>query len=236
MNAEKDGVSKPNVRWFRRTPGRILALLVVVEGILLVAERLEWLPVSPWVFVPGIRIAILLGASTGFVLLLKRDHWGLAIGVVAAFLLATCMGFGYSVEFRLDTGDKRFLFWGVPISYRSSHPELASLHDPKIPKRWVWSATQVGSNAADSMVSDFYYDAAAWVEVDPQIAKLVVRDIADYLQSTHATHGLPDCMPMIGPSVIAYDNGKRHVVKDWENDPQVQSYLEKKGYTPHLPK
>jgi hypothetical protein len=231
MNADEAAVSKPNIRWFHLTPGRILVVLLAVEGCLLLAE-----PVNPWFFVPGIRSAVLIGTLIGFVLLLKRNHLGLAFGVIAAFLLVTFMGFGYSVEFRLDTGDKRFLFWGVPFSYRSTHPEISSLNDPEIPKRWVWSATQVGSNNADSMVSAFYRNAATWVEVDPQIAKLVVRDIAEYLQSTHATHCLPDCIAIIEPPIIVYENGKRHVVKDWENDPQVQLYLEKKGYAPHLRK
>jgi len=228
MTTEQPATTK--LRWFHPTPGRMLVVLLAVEGVLLLSERLQWLPVSPWFFVPGIRSAVLAATLIGFVLLLKRDKVGLAFGVIAAFLFLSCMGFGYSVEFRLDTGDERFLLWGVPYSYRSSRPELLSLNDTEIPKRWVWCATQVGSNNADIMVSDFYYGAALWVEVDPEIAKLIMRDIAEYLQSTHATHGLPECMEMTGSDVIEYNNGRPYVVKDWQANPRVQFYLEKKEY------
>ena len=148
--------------------------------------------------------------------------------------MLSCLGLGETVEVRLDTGDRRFLFWGVPVALQSlpSEPRerLVSLQDPDVPKEWTWCATQVGTNHADAMVYGFYKNAAAWVEVDPEIAKLMVRDIAEYLQTTHGTHGLPGCA-ILWPVVERDEEGRRHIVEDWQKNENVQYYLKSKGYT-----
>ena len=99
------------------------------------------------------------------------------------------------------TGYKRYLFLIFPIGYGQMLSEareaLLSLNDSEVPKQWVWCAMSVGSNNADIMVSSFDADAAACVSVDPAIARAVVRDLARYLRTTHATHGLPECDCML---------------------------------------
>lgn len=196
-------------------------------------------PVVAWCVVTGIRgTALAAFVLTTAFLLMKRKS-GLAFGfVIPLFLLLSCLGLGSSVEFRLDTGDKRFVFWGIPVSHRSLRAEQRdanlSLSDAEVPRRWVWCARQVGTNDPDAMVSAFYRDAAAWVDVDPEIAKLVRRDIADYLQTTHAARGSPECFVMLWPTVVEREETGSHVVQDWQKNPDVQAYLARKGYVPHV--
>jgi hypothetical protein len=196
-------------------------------------------PIVAWCLGTGIRGSVLAAAVIAMVfLLIKRRRWP-AFGVFVAILVLSGLGLGDSVEVRLNTGDQRLLFWGVPIrSYRCLRPELRqrllSLDDSEVPPQWVWCATKVGSNNADIMVFEFYRAVTAWVEIDPEIAKLVVRDIAKYLQTTHATHGLPDCNTMIWPDVVEQaDDGRYHVVPNWRKNPEVQWYLRRKGYVLH---
>jgi hypothetical protein len=196
-------------------------------------------PLVAWCLGTGVHGALLAAAVIAVVFLpIKRRPWS-AFGIVFAILVLSGLGVGYSVEVYLRTGDQRLLFWGVPVgTYRQLRPELrqglVSLDDSEVPPQWVWCATRVGSNNADIMVLDFYRTATAWIEVDPEIAKLVVRDIAAYLQTTHATHGLPECNVMIWPDVAKRaTNGRYQVVPDWQKNPEVRRYLSRKGYVRH---
>ena len=154
----------------------LLAVTIVVVGLAL-----------------GVYSVILAAAATGTLYFFIKRQFLLAFSIISVFVLLSYQGVGSSVQVRVDTGDRRKCFWGIPVSYIPMKPEsrnaLLSLNDPQVPKRWVWCATKVGSNNSDRMVYSFYYEAAAWVDIDPAIAKLVVRDLANYVQMTHATHG-----------------------------------------------
>jgi hypothetical protein len=214
-------------------------------------QRLRWyqfsllslllaFPVVAWCVGTGIQGTVLGAAIIAAVLLnIKRKRWA-AAGVIAGFLVLSSIGVGNSVEVRLDTGDQRFLFWGIPTGgSRCLRPELRdrllTLDDPEVPSQWVWCATQVGSNNADAMVFGFYRAAASWIEVDPAIAKLLIRDISTYVRTTHATHGLPECTSMLFPDVVERNDGRYQVVANWRNNPDVQWYLKSKGYVERSP-
>ncbi|WP_146585754.1 hypothetical protein [Posidoniimonas polymericola] len=186
----------------------------------------------------GFAIVVLIAAALGVVYSIRRRRADWAIGIVVGLAVITSTGVGSSVQVRLDTGDQRVCYWGIPAYYRLMPPEvrrtLASLEDEEAPNRWVWCATQVGSNNADAMVHRFYRCAAVWVSEDREVAKLIVRDLADYLRKTHATQGLPDCSPMLWPDVVEVgeDFADGTVVVGWASMPEVQRYLAAKGRTP----
>lgn len=184
----------------------------------------------------GASVLPLVGTTWGVIYLWKKGQTGLAAAVVAGFLISPIVGIGSSVSVRLDTGDQRTEIWGIPISWTIMHEParsaLLSLEGADSLRRWRWCAQQVGSNNADRMVYGFYVDAAAWVDVDPRVAKLVVADIASYVETTHATSGLPDCITMSGPDVIDRSAENRRVFDGWRQNPDVMAYLERKGYNP----
>lgn len=183
----------------------------------------------------GIRSVIFVAAVFATLNYLRQREWGAAFGTAGTLTLLSLLGVGSAIQVRLDTGDQRFCFWGFPVMttpmQAESRQALLSLDDPEVPRRWVGCATDVGTNHAAAMVYCFYRDAAAWVDVDPQIARLILRDIARYLEATHALQGLPDCS-----SMLWLDTHQRfHVPEGWEQNPQVQAYLAAKGYQPGQP-
>lgn len=105
-------------------------------------------------------------------------HWiqgqsGWAGAIVVGLLILPLPGVGSSVSVRLDTGDQRIPFWGIPINSRPmrepARSALLTLDRPNAPRGWRWCAQQVGSNNADLMVYSFYTKATAWVDVDPKL-------------------------------------------------------------------
>lgn len=161
---------------------------------------------------------------------LRQREWEAAFGTAGMLALLSLLGVGSATQVRLDTGDQRFCFWGFPVTttpmQAESRSALLSLDDPEVPHTWVQCATEVETNNVAAMVYCFYRDAAAWVEVDPDIARLVVRDLAQYVKSTHALQGWPPCS-----SMLWLDPHHRYRVPvDWEQNPAVQTYLAAKGY------
>jgi hypothetical protein len=80
------------------------------------------------------------------------------------------------------------------------------------------------------MVRRFYCEAAVWADADREIAKFVLQDIADYVRTTHATHGLPRCTAMLWPDVIENREGRVRVNSNWKDNPEVQQYLASKKH------
>lgn len=189
-------------------------------------------------FAFGFAVVVLIAALAGVVYSIRTKRFDWALGIIVCLAIITLTGVGWSVQVRLDTGDQRVCYWGIPAYYRLMSPSarqaLLSLDDDQVPHRWVWCATQVGSNNADAMVYRFYHDAAVWVGEDREVAKLIVRDLAAYLRKTHATKELPECTPIIWPDVIERgdDLNEATVIEGWASNPEVQRYLSTKGYSP----
>ncbi len=179
---------------------------------------------------------VLAAAVAGTCYFLLKNEVAKAIGVTAGFLFLSCSGVGDSVQVRLDTGDQRRLFWGIPVSDRPMETEsrraIVSLEDLDVPQRWASCAPKVGSNSPDGMIYRYYNCAAAWVDVDPEIGKFVIRDIADYVQTTHGARGLPTFTSMTWPDVVSRQDDGMRVVEAWKDNPEVQAYLAAKGYSP----
>jgi hypothetical protein len=171
--------------------------------------------------------------AIAILVLLAQKRLGLALATVGAFLTASCLGVGQSVQVQLDTGDQRLCFCGIPVlTHRPMHAtvrkELMSLNDGRVPFGWTWCATQIGTHNADAMVYGFYCKAAAWVDVDPEIAKLALCDIAKYVQLTHARGGLPQCACLLW--IVDQEDGRYKVPESWQDDAEIRQYLVSQGY------
>jgi len=187
------------------------------------------------VLVVGVQPVALLTAILAAVYLLLKGKFTAALLIMAGVLALLCSGVAVTVQVRLDTGDQRALFCGIPYQYWPMHREvrdrLLSLRDPQIPSRWVWCAQQVGSNCPDAMIWSFYKKASAWVEVDRKIAALVVGDVVTYVATTHGRGGEITFSRMIWTDVVSSDeNCTPRVLPGWENNPRVRWYLSKKHY------
>jgi hypothetical protein len=146
-----------------------------------------------------------------------------------------------SADIRLDTGDLRYRYFGVPLAYRPmSEPErtviqsLAAQSNLLRPE-WVKCATYPlrTTNNTDLMCQTFYAGGAAWAKEDRQLAQHLLEDLATYVNKTHARKGLPDSCLLLSGFLVQWDNnGKRVVKSNWRNDPDVVRYLHSINYTP----
>lgn len=82
------------------------------------------------------------------------------------------------------------------------------------------------------MIRQFYVDATAWVDADPEIARFIVADIACYVETERTAPGVPFCDRLIRSHVIDRSTETARVLDAWEKNSDVLAYLAPKGYNP----
>jgi uncharacterized circularly permuted ATP-grasp superfamily protein len=80
------------------------------------------------------------------------------------------------------------------------------------------------------MCQGFYRKAAAWIAVDPNLARMIVTDIDTYVRDTGGWHGLPASFPMLAFVIHRDTDGNYRVNSDWQQYPEVVDYLHSKRY------
>jgi hypothetical protein len=78
-------------------------------------------------------------------------------------------------------------------------------------------------------VYNLYHCASAWLAVDQEIARAVVRDVMEYIHSTRGVRGLPACREMVTREVVELQGDRMSVVAGWERSPGVMLYLQSRG-------
>ncbi|HPO13937.1 MAG TPA: hypothetical protein PLI09_10865 [Candidatus Hydrogenedentes bacterium] len=153
---------------------------------------------------------------------------------VAAILLhSTLAGRGYTGEIRLDCGDLRYPYHGCTI-YKRSTPEpdrtklLALAAKTSIPKE-TWSQFTVPAlKAWDRMYRNAYRRVVPWIEIDPELAKLLLEDLAGYMQRLKQHQGglpsisiLDGCYEKDGQNAI----WPARIRSDWQKDEFLQNVI-----------
>jgi len=166
----------------------------------------------------------------------KRRTW-----IRLAITATVCVGaFAFvcgptSGEIRIDTGDLRYCWRGVPLEYRrmpeperSSLFALASRH-PAVPAQWATCVRYPKSytNNPDFEYRGYYREVAIWAEVDPMIARWAMEDVADHIEK-RATRNFYSVL-----SFRVVDQGK--VNPDWRDMEAVKDYCLQHGYVPPPP-
>jgi len=170
---------------------------------------------------------------------LSRGFWiALALAALGVFILFCGPSSG---DIRLDTGDRRYCYLGIPLSnrpmpepYRSKLLALAN-KSPAIPSTWVQCVTYPlpSSNNTDLMCADFYRNVAIWSDEDPTLARLALEDVANYVPRMLSHGGLPEPFPLLTPLII--DHRTNTINPDWRTDAEIQPYLAAHHYTPPPP-
>lgn len=168
---------------------------------------------------------------------LRKIVWRVTLCGITLVVLLAILGIGWSCQIRLDCGDLRFCFLGVPVQFESMRePERAALirvsqQSVNAGPDWVWCATEVGSNRPHRMCNRFYREAAAWAEIDPAISRFMLEDIAEYIRRTHGQRDLPACIVLRSVIDVGSKDTARLVVSSvWKKDPAVVEYLRERGY------
>jgi hypothetical protein len=168
---------------------------------------------------------------------------GLFFGVTLAILF-WCAASGPSYgQIRLDSGDLRYFYFGIPVydpmpePYRSQIRGL-SQNSPILKSQWVTCVVYPleGSNNPDKMIRRFYYNATAWIKEDPHLASLILNDVGKYVIDAARKDypgGLPESSELLSGMIVQYNAaGDVAVNPDWRADEGVSEYLKAKGYTP----
>ena len=167
----------------------------------------------------------------------RMIEWGI---VIILLMLGLDFLFGpHSGQIRLDTGDLRYCWFGIPFQYdRMPEPHRSKLlalasKSPSIPAKWVTCVTYPlpSSNNTDIMCRDFYELTAIWADEDPKIARWALEDIVDYIRDTHVQYGLPKSCAIFD----VVDRIGRKVEADWRDQDEIKLYCAAHGYVPPPP-
>lgn len=182
----------------------------------------------------GVRVLPLVCAAWFVTHLWNKGQSGWAGLVIIGLCYLSIQDFATSVSVRLDTGDQRTEVWGIPISWapmpEPARSALLTLKGADSRRRWQL-VRHFGTHNVRHMVRQFYADAAAWVDVDPEVARFVVADIATYVETPHATTIGP-FGTLLRPDVIDRSTGTSRVLDKWEQNANVLAYLAQRGYNP----
>jgi hypothetical protein len=153
----------------------------------------------------------------------------LAVLVIASFIFV--LEGPRECQFRLDTGDVRYLWCGIPVRHiRMSEPERSQLlalgsGSAILKTKWVPCG-----GISVSLARQYYKESLAWAKQDPHLARLILEDCAVWVTRNHA--GLPDSIRMLWYPVIDQNgNGVYQIESDWRSDVGAREYLMRKGYT-----
>jgi hypothetical protein len=156
------------------------------------------------------------------------------LALTAILLFSAALG-PTSVEIRLDTGDLRYFYFGIPLDYEKmpepARSQLLSLASQSsiLKPQWHSIPMREGSNNVDGMYFGFYRRAAAWVVVDPRIARWAAEDISTQIDQSGGREGLPQSIGLL--SAVGWTGfGLMAVKPDWNIDRGVLEYLERKNY------
>jgi len=161
----------------------------------------------------------------------RRKFAVLAIGLIA---VAVYFSLGpTSADIRLDTGDLRYRYMGIPIVYeRMPEPQRLRLlqltkNSSVCTSNWEQCASFPlhTSNNPDGMCRGFYMRIEAWIDVDKKLALAGAEDIARYIRETNARNGLPRSTPLLFKTAWSDDQAKTMRVEDgWQADAEIAAY------------
>jgi hypothetical protein len=143
-----------------------------------------------------------------------------------------------SADIRLDTGDLRYRFLGIPLYYepmrepcRTQLLQLAR-ESKTLTDDWCQCADfpLPTSNNTHLMCRTFYCEITAWIKEDPTLALLIAEDVARYIRQTQVREGLPESIHLL--SYARPDPTGNWILRPgWRDDEAIKAYLAARGYT-----
>jgi hypothetical protein len=144
-----------------------------------------------------------------------------------------------TAEIRLDTGDLRYCWWGIPLKYemmpepsRSKLLTVAS-RTPSIPAKWVtcvskpWTRTTLRTHRTSV---HFYHCIAIWSDEDQKIASWAMEDVVYWINGMTTHGGSLKCSSVLSGFVV--DVNKGTIDPRWREMDAVRYYCDVHGYTP----
>ncbi len=161
--------------------------------------------------------------------------WCALLLPVGLVLYAFVYGPLTSADIRLDTGDIRYRYFGIPLVYeRMVEPARSTIlslsgGSTVLTPQWMPCESFPLSRWAtprERLYSVRYAAATAWAKVDPKAARLVLEEIAGELSGK--TYPSLDSATML--SLLDRDaTGTWTVDPDWRTNPDAVAWLAKRG-------
>lgn len=164
----------------------------------------------------------------------RRRHWVFSLVCVSLLAAAVCVWVGRrflrtSVDVRLDTGDLRICYLGIPCEYRRMPEPIRSrvlgiTANSKILKNeWRCVASFPRYDIPPGAIYEKYNRASIWPQEDVGFVRLLLEDLA--VGGTSGGY-------FLGPPYVDYDNtGCLVVDPQWREDPYILAFAASKGYT-----
>ena len=176
-----------------------------------------------------------------------RRRFGFAAIILSGVLIGrywmTGGELGTAVGIRLDTGDVRYYYLGVPIIYhRMPEPQrsqvLAMAAKSSVLKtEWHTCRPIPLRPYRDPVIwSEMYDKAAVFAKQDPDLARMLLEDFVSLwvlLEDTGGSSAATVHFPLLSGDFVKVGNpGSWVLVQGWRQDPEVLAYMASKHYTP----
>ncbi|HZK80202.1 MAG TPA: hypothetical protein VFC46_04025 [Humisphaera sp.] len=141
-----------------------------------------------------------------------------------------------SADIRLDTGDLRYRYFGIPWEYhRMPEPvrsELLKLGAGSkiITSEWRKCADLPYRSSCNEagLCREHFIFATAWVREDPQLARLMFEDLARMLKGENNDYSLD----FLFIRYVEWSGSTSKVMQNWRQDPELLDYMARKHYAP----
>ncbi len=148
------------------------------------------------------------------------------------FVMFTIQGRPSSIDIRVDCGDLRFRYWGIPIIYeRMREPQRTALlaiarAAPPIAPKWIPVLPQRTSNYNAGEYQSRYFKRMPWAKADPNICRLLLEDFSTYITRADGRSYAGGW----GTRVSEWGAMGDPISPDWISDPDIRQFCESHGY------
>lgn len=142
-----------------------------------------------------------------------------------------------SAEVRLDTGDLRYRWFGMPLDYsRMAEPDRSKIAAlaamvPAMRAEWAhFPAPSVLHNPHSQCVGA-YHEVAEWSDQDRGLARRLLMDVAEEARKRQFMGEVTPAFGLAWP-VLDFKLNHNDSFAGWQQDPEVLRYFASHGYTP----
>jgi hypothetical protein len=148
-----------------------------------------------------------------------------------AFLSLLSIIAGPKVEIRLDCGDLRYVYLGIPLRYKvMEQPYREELFElggnANISQRWAPVPPRTTSNDNAAQFQNWYRHAAIWSSSDKTLAQLFLKDISESISSGHGLQ-----FQNTDAGMLLRMASRPSLPVDWQDIKEIQIYCKTHGYS-----
>jgi hypothetical protein len=145
-----------------------------------------------------------------------------------------------SAQVRLDTGDLRYRWFGMPLEFESmaepNRSKIVALAAMAPPIHTEWAHFPKPSTLSNPHVQcvNSYHEVAEWSDQDRTLARLLLMDVAEEARDRSYMGEVTPAFRLAWP-VLDYKSLHGNSFLGWQKDPAVLQYCASHGYTPPPP-